>query len=166
MTSAEFAARYRVLKQVAERGARTHVAQQLELGRIVLVHYLDRGGPGAGAQLLTRVRALPASAQEKVIETVIVDDTPVVVTLFATALEDLASWVSHQEATAPEPRSAPVSDVPLENASSTARTPGAFTSVFGAVESTSKPDAPSPPSAAPAAPAPNPAAPGEFTRVF
>ena len=82
MTSTDFAARYRLLKNVATRGARSFLAQQVALGRMVMVHYLDSETPEQRSATLARLDALKPSAREKLLEVVDVDGAPVAVTLF------------------------------------------------------------------------------------
>ena len=77
MTSTEFAARYRLLKNVATRGARSFLAQQVELGRMVMVHYLDSEKPQERAATLARLEALTQPARGKLLEIADVDGSPV-----------------------------------------------------------------------------------------
>src|SRR5579885_503736 len=105
MTSTEFAARYRLLKNVANRGARSFLAQQVELGRMVMVHYLDSETPEQRASALARLRALREPARNKLMEIAEVDGAPVAVTLFISSFVDFATWldqVSDPAAPAPE----------------------------------------------------------------
>jgi len=80
MTSAEFAGQYRVLKSLTETGARTELAQELALGRMVMVHHLDRGTAAERARLLAQARSLDPAGQAKLFGIVEVDGTPVIVT--------------------------------------------------------------------------------------
>jgi len=80
MTSTEFAARYRLLKNVATRGARSFLAQQVELGRMVMVHYLDSEKPQERAATLARLEALTPPARNKLLEIVDVDGSPIGIT--------------------------------------------------------------------------------------
>jgi hypothetical protein len=63
MTSTEFAARYRLLKNVAARGARSFLAQQVELGRMVMVHYLDSESPQQRAAIGLRSGRQPLGGE-------------------------------------------------------------------------------------------------------
>src|SRR5437764_8749794 len=92
MTSTEFAARYRLLKNVATRGARSFLAQQV-LGRMVMVHYLDPETPEQRSATLARLGALRAPARDKLLEIVDVDGSPVAVTLFISSFVDFATWL-------------------------------------------------------------------------
>ena len=62
MTSAEFAAKYRVLKTLIEYGARTQIAQEFALGRMVMVHHLDLDTPSEGQRLVARLGSLTPDA--------------------------------------------------------------------------------------------------------
>ena len=138
MTSTEFSAKYRLLKNVASRGARSFLAQQVELGRMVMVHYLDSETPEQRASTLAQLNALRPPARSKLLEIAEVDGAPVAVTLFITSFVDFATWLESVRTPAPltqtpEPVEAPAKSV------------GGFTGIFGKVES----PAPSTPPAAP-----------------
>ena len=155
MTSTDFAAKYRLLKNVATRGARSFLAQQVELGRMVMVHYLDSENVEERAVTLERLEALRPPGRDKLLEITEVDGTPVAVTLFISSFKDFATWLDSVGTAAP---------------STPASQPGEFTRAF------SKPDrAPAAPPPAPrAVSTPEPArekakpkkTPGEFTRIF
>ena len=93
MTSTEFAAKYRLLKNVAMRGARTFLAQQVELGRMVMVHYLDAESDEQRNSMLIRLQALQPPTRDKLLEIAHVDGVPVAVTLFITSFTDFATWL-------------------------------------------------------------------------
>src|ERR1051326_9042028 len=93
MTSTEFARRYRLLKNVANRGARSFLAQQVDLGRIVIVHYLDSESPQQRVATLGRLNALTRPARDKLLEIADVDGSPVAVTLFISSFTDFATWL-------------------------------------------------------------------------
>src|SRR3954468_11094687 len=103
MTSTEFAARYRLLKNVATRGARSFLAQQVELGRMVMVHYLDSEKPQERAATLARLEALRPPARSKLLEIADVDGSPVAVTLFLSAFVDFATWLDSVSPDQPAP---------------------------------------------------------------
>jgi hypothetical protein len=86
MTSIDFASRYRLLKNVATRGARSFLAQQVSLGRMVMVHYLDSETPEQRTATLARLDALKPPAREKLVEIADVDGSPVAVTQFISRL--------------------------------------------------------------------------------
>src|SRR5215216_3078859 len=94
MTSTEFTARYRLLKCVAERGARSFLAQQIALGRMVMVHYLDAGDPEEQLQLLAGIEVLDTAARQKVLEVIDIDGTAVAVTTFVPSFQDFPSWLA------------------------------------------------------------------------
>src|ERR671927_309247 len=110
MTSTEFAAKYRLLKNVATRGARSFLAQQVELGRMVMVHYLDAESPAEQAQTLARLERLHRPGRDKLLEIADVDGTRVAVTLFISSFVDFSTWldqVSGSEAPAAVSKPAP-----------------------------------------------------------
>src|SRR5688572_14314629 len=107
MTSAEFAAKYKLLKCVTENGARTYLAQQMDLGRVVMAHYLDDDAGGEARRALGRVEQLPPTERAKVLEVVEVDGIPVVVTLFMPGFENLPAWLARHLGAAPAPAPGP-----------------------------------------------------------
>src|SRR5260370_20591616 len=102
MTSAEFAAKYRVLKTLTEHGARTQIAQEVALGRMVMVHHLDVGTSAESQRLVAKLGGLAADAMAKVFDVVTVDGTQVVVTHFLATFTDLPSWLEENSAS-PDP---------------------------------------------------------------
>ena len=60
MTSADLSTRYRIHKLLSEQGARTYIAQEIALGRAVMVHYLDRLPVVENQRLIDRLNDLPA----------------------------------------------------------------------------------------------------------
>jgi hypothetical protein len=153
MTSAEFAGKYRLLKNVADRGARTFLAQQTALGRMVMVHYLDAGSAADRQTSLSRLQSLRPAAREKVLEITDVDGVPVAVTLYITSFGDLSTWLEQN-------LDSPKQDLP--SAPPAGSFGGEFTRAFGKVD---------PPRSAPEQPAAQrapsaPPAEGEFTRQF
>src|SRR5678815_495941 len=94
MTSAEFTAKYRILKTLTENGARSQIAQETALGRMVMVHSLDVGTAAERSTLLRKARTLDPAATAKVFEIVEVDGTHVVVTHFLTSFTDLPAWLA------------------------------------------------------------------------
>ena len=132
MTSAEFAAKYRVLKTVSERGARSQIAQEVALGRMVMIHHLDVGSAADCQRLLARVGSLDRSAVAKVFDVVTIDGTYIVITHFLATFTDLPTWLD-QQGTAPgeaptlviPAQSAPRSTTPAPSAPAVAPTPPA-----------------------------------------
>ena len=140
MTSTEFAAKYRLLKNVANRGARTFLAQQIELGRMVMVHHLDADGPEQLEATLAQLAALRPSPREKLLEIVDVDGSPVAVTLFISSFTDFASWIS-QASEPPAARSPSASpSMPAATPKPAATRAGDFTGLFGRVDVVSNAD--------------------------
>ena len=158
MTSTEFAARYRLLKNVAMRGARSFLAQQVELGRMVMVHYLDSEKPQERAATLARLEALTPPARSKLLEIADVDGSPVAVTLFISSFVDFGTWLDAVSPNLPAPP-------PLPAPSAAPPAPGAFTQAFQKLD---RPraniiHAPTPNEERPA-PSPRPAS--DFTGIF
>lgn len=159
MTSTEFAAKYRLLKNVATHGARSFLAQQVQLGRMVMVHYLDSETIDQRAATLARLEALRPPARDKLLEIADVDGTPVAVTLFISSFKDFATWLDSLPAPTAEPRRI----VAAPSA------PGEFTREFNKTEPAAAPLIPAG-NAVSAEPARKQEAPkktaGEFTRIF
>jgi len=148
MTSTEFARRYRLLKNVANRGARSFLAQQVDLGRMVMVHYLDSESPQQRIATLARLDALTRPARDKLLEIADVDGSPVAVTLFISSFADFTTWLDSVSSTTATPvaSAAPVASPPsIVSAPSIASAPpphsaptpepaGDFTMMFGKLE--------------------------------
>ncbi|MEP6990738.1 MAG: hypothetical protein ABJA80_07415 [bacterium] len=179
MTSAEFAATYRVLKTLTERGARSQIAQEVALGRMVMVHHLDVGSAIERQRLRAGVGALQPSASAQVFAVYDVDGATVVVTHFLTTFTDFPSWL-RDNAMPDDASTVVISSMPRRpDAAPTLAPPGpasppasSFTAMFGAVKPAAAPPAgerpASPATERPATPAPahGAAQPGEFTRQF
>jgi hypothetical protein len=153
MTSTEFAAKYRLLKNVATHGARSFLAQQVELGRMVMVHYLDSENVEERAATLSRLDALRPPGRDKLLEVADVDGTPVAVTLFISSFKDFSAWLDAVGA-------------PTTPSNASVASPGEFTRVFSKVEPPVKPVIPNAGLEAARAPEMPRKAPGEFTRIF
>src|SRR6478672_3620917 len=93
MTSAEFATKYRVMKTVSDAGVRSQIAQEVALGRMVMIHTFDRLTPAEQQTLLRRLDVLPPDAASKVFSRFDVDGTPVVVTHFLQNFTSLSAWL-------------------------------------------------------------------------
>src|SRR5919108_3430764 len=111
MTSAEFVAKYKLFKPIAERGARSFLAQEVQGHRAVLVHRLDIAPPDENRRLLGSLDSIRPDERASVIEVADVDGVPVVVTRFTPDFHDLPSWLAQREqpesAARPEPPVAP-----------------------------------------------------------
>jgi len=162
MTSTEFAARYRLLKNVATRGARSFLAQQIELGRMVMVHYLDSGTPHERAATLARLEALRPPARGKLLEIADVDGSPVAVTLFLSSFVDFATWLDSvsPDQPAPPPLPPPIIAAPVTPV------PGDFTRAFQKLETPPPGMMRAPMPNEPPRPAPAPRHAGDFTGIF
>src|SRR5918911_1995192 len=104
MTSAEFVAKYKLFKPIAERGARSFLAQEVQGHRAVLVHRLDISPPDENRRLLGSIDSLRPDERSSVIEVMDVDGVPVVVTRFTPDFNDLPSWLAQREQPAAVPR--------------------------------------------------------------
>src|ERR671917_520708 len=97
MTSAEFVAKYKLFKPIAERGARSFLAQEVQGHRAVLVHRLDIAPPDENRRLLVGLESLRPDERSSVIEVMDVDGVAVVVTRFTPDFQDLPSWLAQRE---------------------------------------------------------------------
>src|SRR6188768_3915684 len=102
MTSAEFATKYRVLKSLTEHGARSQIAQEVALGRMVMVHNLDVGSTADRQRLLASVSGLDAAAAAKVLEVLDVDGKKIVVTQFLATFTNFPTWLADHAVSADE----------------------------------------------------------------
>ena len=102
MTSAEFAAKYRVMKTLSDAGVRSQIAQEVALGRMVLVHTLDALPPAERQALIARLDALPPDAAAKVFGRFDVDGAVVVVTHFFSNFTTLPAWLDSVGGTPPD----------------------------------------------------------------
>src|SRR5919199_1004445 len=174
MTSAEFVAKYKLFKPIAERGARSFLAQEVQGHRAVLVHRLDISPPDENRRLLGSIDSLRPDERSSVIEVMDVDGVPVVVTRFTPDFHDLPSWLAQRgQAGAttgradntPVPGAAPsggftaaFSGLGLADAPPSAAAPTRSTPAPGSTPTPVRPPAPPP--------APSSAAAGEFTQLF
>jgi len=187
--SDDFSARYRLLKCVlVEDGIRTHNAQQLPDGRVVMVHIADAAGPDEVDALRSQLAELPTTERRKVLETATLPSGFAVVTEFLPPPLSFIGWLGAQQIDGSAPvtaddlspvtPSAPPADppallpsAPVSEATVVAPPTGSFTMMFGQVGVAAPAPAASaalvipPMTPAPATPAPA-AAPGEFTMMF
>src|ERR671917_1813829 len=97
MTSAEFVAKYKLFKPIAERGARSFLAQEVQGHRAVLVHRLDIAPPEENRRLLYGLESIRPEERSSIIEVMEVDGVAVVVTRFTPDFHDLPSWLAQRE---------------------------------------------------------------------
>src|ERR687895_1761150 len=114
MTSAEFVAKYKLFKPIAERGARSFLAQEVQGHRAVLVHRLDIAPADENRRLLGSLESIRPEERSSVIEVTEVDGVAIVVTRFTPDFHDLPSWLAQREQPVfatrpPEPPAAPAS---------------------------------------------------------
>src|SRR5215204_994287 len=109
MTSDEFGSRYKLLKQMAVKEGRSYTAEQLSSGRAVLVHILDEAGVGGSGGLEELLQQLSPRDRARVLDTMTVDGSLVVVTQFLQGFEGFEPWLRAriEEPVVPPPTSAP-----------------------------------------------------------
>jgi hypothetical protein len=94
MPSHDFDRRYRLLKVVAQGdGVRTHNAQELTTGRVVMVHVVDAAGPDQVEALQARLARLAPADKVRVLETATLPSGYAVVTDFLPALRSFPDWL-------------------------------------------------------------------------
>jgi hypothetical protein len=158
MTSDEFKSKYRLLKQIAAGGGRTYTAQHCATGRAVLVHFADEELTRAEGTLGALLFRLNPRDRSKVLETMTVDRSLVVVTQFLENFETFEAWLRSRTDT-PE-----ALNEALPTPTPTPRAAGDFTQLFRPIG-----DSPAPGNAEAATPAPLPdlaAAPAPRPPVF
>jgi hypothetical protein len=96
MTSAEFVAKYKLFKPIAERGARSFLAQEVQGHRAVLVHRLDIAPAEENRRILGSIVTLRPEERSSVIEVADVDGVAIVVTRFSPDFQDLPSWIAQR----------------------------------------------------------------------
>src|SRR5215204_7596382 len=107
MTSEEFESRYQILKQAAAGSVRSYLAMG-HTRAVVMVHVLD-GDPVGVKDLLGRVDTLAHEQRSRIIETVEVNGTPVLVTRFIFDFTSLEAWLrEHVAARGPVPPAASI----------------------------------------------------------
>jgi hypothetical protein len=175
MTSDEFKSKYRLLKQIAAGGGRSYTAQHCATGRAVLVHFADEELTRAEGTLGALLFRLNPRDRSKVVETMTVDRSLVVVTQFLEGFETFEKWLRSRAEMPDAPADAPPASTPPQPAA------GEFTQLFHAAGDSAATEhggpatpAASRPNLAPApvprppghpAPAPPPASPN-FTELF
>jgi hypothetical protein len=108
MTSDEFNSHYKLLKQMALKEGRSYTAEHLPSGRAVLVHILDEAQFGGASRLSALIERLPPRERSRVLETVTVDHSLVVITQFLPAFEGFERWLRASTSDpAPPPAAAP-----------------------------------------------------------
>ncbi|HUF27359.1 MAG TPA: hypothetical protein VMM18_10315 [Gemmatimonadaceae bacterium] len=163
MTSAEFAATYRVLRRISHEGVRSYTAQHVATQRPVMVHFLDGMSEPERGSLLARLGRLEPPDRARVYERLEVDGGPVVVTQILSGFASLPTWLAGriEDGAETEAANGPavLADRGIER-----------TAVRDAAETPAAAVTPrhSPPPASPldASPAGGSSVPGEFTRLF
>src|SRR5581483_5296624 len=93
MTSAEFSAKYQLIKPVADGPVRTLNARATTTGAMVMVHYLI-GSPEENRKIIEDIGKLPPLDRGKIIEVADVEGNAVVVTQFLPGFASLAGWLT------------------------------------------------------------------------
>ncbi len=152
MTTDEFNAKYKLLKQIAHGKGRSFTAQECVSGRAVLVHFMTEEGHPPDARIAKLVDRLAPRDRSKILEILAVNLSTVVVTQFLENFEGFEAWLDTRLADPPAP--APEFEPqPLSSA-------GEFTSLF------EPPTVSPPPPPAPEAAAPEERPRGSFTELF
>lgn len=158
MTSAEFSARYHLVKPVADGPVRSLQALSTASGTSVMVHYLV-GTPAQNETVRDQIDRLPGPDRGRVLDIVDVEGNVVVVTQLLAGFATLSSWLAGRGAPPRELASIPGHDRPAPAPTPTAGPMAAPTPV---------PVVPSPVAPRPVTQPLQPAAraPGEFTQLF
>jgi len=98
MTSDEFGSQYRLLKQMAVKEGRSYTAEHVPSGRAVLVHILEEDRIGGPNGLRTMLDGLDARDRSRVLDTITVENSLVVVTQFLPDFDGLEPWLRARSA--------------------------------------------------------------------
>lgn len=107
MTSDEFGSRYRLLKQMAVKEGRSYTAEHVSSGRAVLVHILEEERFGGTNGLKALLERLAPRHRSRVLETLTVDGSLVVVTQFLQGFDGFEAWLRGRTAESVGPPPAP-----------------------------------------------------------
>ncbi len=140
--SDDFNSRYRLLKCVAvEEGIRTHNAQELATGRVVMVHLADAAGPEDVDRLQRLLSGLSDADRNRILETATLASGFAVVTEFLAGLVSFPAWLAQRSLSKNRPPALTVPDavvelaptpLPLQVPPAESKPPSAFTLMFGA----------------------------------
>jgi hypothetical protein len=158
MTSDEFNSQYKLLKQMAVKEGRSYTAEHLPSGRAVLVHILDENQVGGTSGLHAMLERLEPREKSRVLGTMTVDRSLVVVTQFLQGFEGFEPWLRGRLAGPGAPTGTPSGPPPAEGH-------GEFTRLFRAQNTPAAPVDRSPPATDPIPGAAVPAGSG-FTDLF
>jgi hypothetical protein len=108
MTSDEFSSEYKLLKQIAANGGRSYTAEHLPSKRAVLVHILEENQVGGAAGLTELLGRLSPKDKTRILGTMKVEGSWVVVTQFLQGFQGFEAWVqTRSSAPTPTASSAP-----------------------------------------------------------
>ena len=157
MTSDEFNSQYKLLNQMAVKEGRSYTAEHRASGRAVLVHVLDETQLGGISNLDAMLERLEPRDRSRVLATMTIDHSLVVITQFLQGFEGFEPWL-RGKAEAPAAPLPPQAGPPDEQH-------GEFTRLFRAGKTpVPPPDRPSPPANLP--PVPPVASNSNFTDLF
>ena len=131
MTSDEFGSQYRLLKQMAVKEGRSYTAEHVPSGRAVLVHIMEEDRIGGPSRLRTLLDGLDPGDRSRVLDTITVENSLVVVTQFLQDFDGLEPWLRARSAE-------PVTPPPTP-AASPQEAHGEFTRLFRSSENTGGP---------------------------
>jgi hypothetical protein len=134
MTSDEFKSKYRLLKQIAAGGGRSYTAQHCTTGRAVLVHFTDEELTRAEGTLGALLFRLNPRDRSKVVETMTVDRSLVVVTQFLEGFETFEGWLRSRTDTPDAPAASPPTPAPAPPSA------GEFTQLFRPIDDSATPN--------------------------
>ena len=101
--SDDFNTRYRLLKCVAVAdGIRTHNAQELATGRVVMVHLADAAGPDDVDRLRVQLSRLSGPDKNRILETATLPSGFAIVTEFLAGLQSFPGWLQAKAGPAPD----------------------------------------------------------------
>jgi hypothetical protein len=113
MTTEEFNARYKLLKQITQGPGRSFTAQEVASGRAVLVHFLAEGLIPPGGQFRDLMNQLASRDRSKVLDILSVGPSTVVVTQFLEDFETFELWLQSRLGGGRPPVAAPDAPAPI-----------------------------------------------------
>src|SRR5690242_5020484 len=105
MTSDEFGSQYKLLKQMKLKDGRSYTAEHIPSGRAVLIHLLDESEFGGLGGLNALIEQLQPRDRSRVLATMTVDRSLVIVTQFLPEFEGIGPWLQSQTSAGASPLS-------------------------------------------------------------